>query len=79
MRVLHFVPYYPPDRVGGVGLFASPQEAVERCVRIVDRTQPDAERAGFYAKLLEIYREAQAVLAPLDHRLHALCVAGADD
>jgi len=63
----------------GVGLFASPQEAVERCVRIVDRTRPDAERADFYSKLLEIYREAQASLAPLDHRLHALCVAGAGE
>ncbi len=59
----------------GVGLFETPRAAVERCVTIVEQTRPDPARHAFYSELFEVYREAQRVLAPLDHRLHALTSA----
>lgn len=56
----------------GAGVFASPKAAIEACVRLRDRTLPDAETHRFYTRLFEIYGQAQAALAPLNHRLHAL-------
>jgi xylulokinase len=41
-------------------------------VRITDRCLPDPARHGFYSELFGLYKDAQAALAPLDHRLHAL-------
>ncbi len=55
-----------------VGLFASPREAAERCARVVDRCRPDLARHTLYSALFAVYKEAQAALAPLDHKLHAL-------
>ncbi|SMF19302.1 xylulokinase [Tistlia consotensis] len=60
----------------GVGLFASPREAVERCVRILDRCPPDPERHAFYSQLFGLYKQTQAALAPINHRLHALVEQG---
>jgi xylulokinase len=59
----------------GIGAFASPEDAIRRCVRIVGRAEPDAARHRFYSELFQIYKDAQAALAPIDHRLHKL-VAG---
>jgi xylulokinase len=59
----------------GTGAFATPEEAVARCVRIADRAEPEPDRRRFYSDLFAIYKDAQAALAPLDHRLHEL-VAG---
>jgi xylulokinase len=56
----------------GVGAFPSPRAAVERAVRILDRRTHDPQRHAFYSELFAIYKDAQAALAPLDHRLHAL-------
>jgi xylulokinase len=56
----------------GVGLFADPQDAVRRCVTVLDRCEPDAGRQALYDKMFAIYREAQAALAPLNHRLHGI-------
>jgi len=56
----------------GIGAFASPAEAVARCVRIVGRAEPDTGRHRFYSELFQIYKDAQAALAPIDHRLHKL-------
>lgn len=56
----------------GVGMFSSFQEAVERCVRVVDVARPDPGRHAFYGELFEVYREVTTRLAELDHRLHAL-------
>ena len=56
----------------GVGAFASPEEAVARCVRIAGRAEPDAARHGFYTELFALYKDAQAALAPISHRLHRL-------
>jgi xylulokinase len=56
----------------GVGAFASPEDAVARCVRIAGRAEPDAQRHRLYTELFAIYKEAQAALAPISHRLHKL-------
>ena len=56
----------------GTGVFSSPREAVAACVRLVDTTVPDPAHHDFYSNLFGIYKEAQAVLTPLNHRLHAL-------
>jgi xylulokinase len=56
----------------GAGVFASPQEAVARCVRLQDVTGPDPARQAFYGKLFAIYKDVQAALAEQNHRLHAL-------
>ena len=58
----------------GVGLFASPEAAVAACVRIADRSTPDPERHALYGRVFALYKEAQASLAPLAHRLHDLFV-----
>ncbi len=60
--------------VAGVGtsVFASPEDAVAKCVRLLDRTTPDAQTHGFYTSLFEVYKQAQAALAPLNHKLHRL-------
>lgn len=57
----------------GAGIFADEREAVERCVTLGDSCQPDSTRHAFYSQLFEVYKEAQKALAPLNHRLHALC------
>jgi xylulokinase len=41
-------------------------------VRIVGRAETDTGRHRFYSELFQIYKDAQAALAPIDHRLHKL-------
>jgi xylulokinase len=53
----------------GVGVFATPAAAVAACVRAAGVCEPDLKNFEVYCKLFEIYKEAQAVLAPLNHRL----------
>ena len=57
--------------VAGIGavVFSSPQEAVARCVRIVQRAEPDSGRHAFYQTLFAIYQDAQAAMATLDARI----------
>jgi xylulokinase len=56
----------------GVGVFASPQDAVARCVRLLDATLPDKATQDFYEKIFAIYKQSQAALAPINHRLSEL-------
>lgn len=56
----------------GVGVFTSAQEAVAQCVRITDHHEPDPARRAFYKEMFAVYKDAQAVLAPLSHRLQRL-------
>ena len=56
----------------GTGVFASPEEAVARCVRLLDRHEPDPANHERYGRLFAVYKDAQAALSPLNHRLHAL-------
>jgi xylulokinase len=59
----------------GVGAFASPEDAVAGCVRVEGRAEPDPARHRLYTELFAVYKDAQAALAPISHRLHGL-VAG---
>ena len=56
----------------GTGVFASPEDAVAKCVRLSDTTTPDPDRHEFYGDLFAVYKDAQAALAGLNHRIHAL-------
>ncbi len=56
----------------GTGVFSGPEDAVHRCVRLLDETKSDATAHQTYSELFEIYKDAQAALAPLNHRLHRL-------
>jgi len=56
----------------GVGFYDGPQVAVAQCVRVVDRCEPDPACHALYSELFEVYKQAQAALAPLSHRLHAI-------
>lgn len=54
----------------GAGLFADPEEAARRCVRLVAETRPDPARHAFYAGRFALYDEARRALTPVSHRLH---------
>ena len=56
----------------GVGFYRDPQAAVAACVTVLDRCEPDPGRHALYDRFFAIYKEAQAALAPLNHRLHAI-------
>jgi xylulokinase len=56
----------------GTGIFATPADAITRCVRPLSRHEPDAVNHETYTKLFEIYKSAQAALAPIDHRINAV-------
>jgi len=56
----------------GTGVFASPADALARCVRFLDTTEPDPSTTRFYGELFHIYKDAQAALSEINHRLHGL-------
>jgi xylulokinase len=56
----------------GAGVFADAAEAVETCVRIEARHEPDPARAAFYAEMHGVYRDAALALQPISHRLGGL-------
>jgi xylulokinase len=56
----------------GIGFYANPRAAVAQCVSVLDRCEPDPKRHALYSELFAIYKEAQAALAPLNHRLHEI-------
>ncbi len=56
----------------GVGFYADPRAAVKECVTVLDRCEPDGGRGALYERMFAVYREAQAALAPLSHRLHGI-------
>ena len=51
------------------GLFTDHQDAVRKCVRVTGVTAPDPEGAAFYGARFPLYKEIQAALAPIYHRL----------
>jgi xylulokinase len=53
----------------GVGIFKSEQDAA-KVISIVSRATPDPARAAVYDRGFPIYRDIQAALAPLNHRIH---------
>ena len=56
----------------GVGIFQGPDDAIRRCVRLLDQAKPGPVNHATYSRLFSIYKDAQAALAPVNHRLHAL-------
>jgi xylulokinase len=59
---------YGAALLGGVaaGVFASPQEAVERCVRVRDRIEPDPAWQAEYERGYARYRRLYPALRPLE-------------
>jgi xylulokinase len=56
----------------GAGVFSSPRDAIEKCVRLAATVTPDTKTHEFYSNLFNIYKTAQAALVETNHRLHAL-------
>lgn len=54
----------------GIGAFAD-EAAAEAAIRVVATHRPDPERAARAARGFALYREIQAALAPINHRIHA--------
>ena len=51
------------------GVFASHQEAANKCIRIKDEILPNPESTAFYAERFVLYKQIQAALAPVYHQL----------
>ncbi len=51
------------------GVFQSHTDAVKRCVRVSGETKPNPDGAAYYTDHFPIYREIQAALAPIYHKL----------
>lgn len=56
----------------GVGLFANPEDAQTRCIHLKDTAIPQPDASAFYTQLFDLYKESQAALAGINHKLHAL-------
>ena len=59
----------------GVGVFVDYQDALARCVSLLDETVPEPQRQQRYDELFAIYQAGQRALAPLSHRLHAFALS----
>lgn len=55
----------------GVGVFAD-ETAASDTIRVGSRLSPNSERAAFYDKAYEIYRDLHGALAPINHRINTL-------
>lgn len=60
----------------GVGVFASLEEALTRSVRVQETTIPTPEASSFYDQLFSVYKQAQAALVEVNHKLYHLTNAG---
>ena len=49
----------------GIGVFSDVKDAVEKCLRISRRIEPDADAAARYARLFTCYRRIHDALAPV--------------
>jgi xylulokinase len=54
----------------GIGVFKDERAAAD-VVKIVSRVTPDPARVAVYQQGFPIYRDIQAALAPINHRIHA--------
>lgn len=50
----------------GIGVFASPEEAVQKCVFVEERITPDMENKAVYDELFVVYKRAQALLEEIN-------------
>jgi hypothetical protein len=55
----------------GVGVFKDERDAIQKCVKIASRNQPDMRNHEKYQRLFQIYKESQKRLAEINHQLHA--------
>ena len=53
----------------GAGVFSSELDAVDRCVKITERIEPNRSLHEFYQEVFSIYKESQAKLAAINHRI----------
>ncbi len=53
----------------GVGVFSNERDAVQSCVSLVDHCEPVPSHHALYQELFSIYKESQAVLAAVNHRI----------
>lgn len=53
----------------GAGVFSNERDAVDRCVKISDRLEPCQREHEFYQELFSVYKESQACLASINHRI----------
>ena len=51
------------------GVFASHQEAADKCIRIQDEITPDPEGIAFYEERFKLYKQIADALAPIYHQL----------
>ncbi len=51
------------------GMFADHQEAADKCIRLKDEVLPNPQGAAFYQEQFALYKDIQAVLAPVYHKL----------
>lgn len=51
------------------GVFASHQEAADKCIRLKDEILPDPQGVAFYEEQFALYKAIQAALAPIYHKL----------
>jgi xylulokinase len=59
----------------GIGVFAD-EAAAEAAIRVVATHEPDPGRVAVYERGFALYRDIQAALAPLNHRIHAELAGG---
>jgi xylulokinase len=58
----------------GIGVFKDERAAAD-VIQIVSRAMPDPARAAIYDQGFPIYRDIQAALAPINHRIHDFVAA----
>jgi xylulokinase len=58
----------------GIGIFKDERAAAD-VIQVVSRAEPDPKRAAIYDKGFPIYRDIQAALAPINHRIHDFVTA----
>ncbi|HOJ58540.1 MAG TPA: xylulokinase [Bacillota bacterium] len=63
----------------GVGVFSSPVEAAERCVKPLSTVTPDEKNHARYSKMFEIYKEIHDKLADTDKKITGLLEAWSAD
>jgi xylulokinase len=53
----------------GVGVFSDERDAVRSCVRLAGHEEPDPSNHALYGELFSIYKDSQAALAGINHRI----------
>jgi xylulokinase len=53
----------------GIGVFSDERDAVKSCVQLTDHCDPVASNQALYQDLFSIYKESQANLAHINHRI----------